>query len=91
MPERKGPDHGGDHMINPLVQIHIDGMSLYSVYGNACLGLRHPQNQGCSRLVALQAIESIGAYLVDSGVITDKIRFEHEKGLTSWSRDYHGF
>ena len=76
-------------MINPQLEIHIDGLSLYAIYGNACLGIRHPQNKGGSRLVALSAIESIGAYLVDSGVITDKIRFEHEKGLTRWSRYYH--
>lgn len=75
-------------MINPALEIHIDGLSLYSVYGNACLGLRHPGNQGGSRLVALSSIQSIGAYLVDSGVITDKIRFEHEKELTPWAKDY---
>jgi len=75
-------------VINPQLEIHIDGLSLYAVYGNACLGLKHPENKGGSRLVALTAVGMIGAYLVDSGVITDPIRHEHEKGLTRWARDY---
>ena len=77
-------------MINPQLELSIDGLTLYAIYGNVFLGLRHPENKGHSRLVALTALEKIGATLVDSGMITASIRFEHEKGLTRWARDYNG-
>ena len=76
-------------MNNPELEIHIDFLSLYTVYGNACLGLKHPENHGDSRLTALNAIEKIGAYLVDSGCLTNQVRFMHENGLTRWARNYH--
>jgi uncharacterized membrane protein len=68
-------------MINPQLEIKIDGLTLYALYGNVCLGLRHPGNQGGSRLVALSATRRIGALLVGAGVITDKMRLDHEEGL----------
>jgi hypothetical protein len=68
-------------MRNPQLEIHFDGLTLYALYGNVCLGLKHPENKGGSRRTALSAIKKIGILLVESGVITDEMRLIHEEGL----------
>ena len=66
---------------NPDLVIHIDGLSLYAVYGNACLGLKHPGNRGGSRDLAIAAIKQIGLYLVKTRVIIDAERRLHELAI----------
>ncbi len=63
------------------LNLSIDSISLYALYGNACLGVMHPLNKGKSREISLVAIKAIGAYLVEAGVITEGMRLQHECAL----------
>jgi hypothetical protein len=50
-----------------------------TVHGNLCLALRHPQNQGPSRKVAVMFTKALGKALVEWGALTPEQLEEAEK------------
>jgi hypothetical protein len=58
-----------------------------TIHGNVCLALRHPQNRGPSRQIALVFVKELGKALVRWGAITeeelkDAEKLEAEEGST---------
>jgi hypothetical protein len=56
-----------------------------TVHGNLCLALRHPQNRGPSRKLAVDFVKALGKALVEWGALTpeqleDAERVEAEEG-----------
>lgn len=50
-----------------------------TIYGNVCLALRHPQNRGPSRQVAVIFVKELGKALVRWGALTEEELKEAEK------------
>lgn len=53
------------------VELHVDLASLLALYGNLCLALRHPLNQGSTRELMVTFTRNIGELLVQAGVISE--------------------
>lgn len=50
-----------------------------TVHGNLCLALRHPQNRGPSRKLAVEFTKALGKALVEWGALTPEQLKEAEK------------
>jgi hypothetical protein len=63
------------------VFLNIDVFTLLVLHGHLCLALRHPENQGRPRDVALEVVKQFGAQLVEHGAITDAMRQDAEREI----------
>jgi len=50
-----------------------------TIHGNVCLALRHPQNRGPSRALAIEFVKGLGRALVSWGALTEEELKECEK------------
>ena len=51
----------------PLIANYL---TLVTVHGNLCLALRHPDNKGASRQLAVEFTKQLGEWLVKVGALT---------------------
>ena len=54
-----------------IIELQISALHLIAVHGNVCLGLRHPNNKGPNRKIALEFLNYAEAKLKDAGIIDD--------------------
>jgi hypothetical protein len=59
--------------------VKADLLTWMIVHGNLCLALRHPQNRGPSRNVAVMLTKALGKALVEWGALTSEQLEEAEK------------
>lgn len=67
--------------LNKIVKFELNVLSMMALHGNLCLALRHPDNDGASRMIMIAFVRSVGNKLVDLGAITPEQRKEAEAGL----------
>lgn len=58
-----------DEELKKVIAIEFPALSWITIHGNLCLALRHPQNVGASRPVAISALEWIEQQLFMAGIL----------------------
>lgn len=62
-----------------IIDMKISALHLMAIHGNLCLALRHPGNNGPSRKLIIEFVNSIENKLKDIGMFTDEdIKLMHQ-------------
>ncbi|MFZ2149252.1 MAG: hypothetical protein WAV28_18730 [Sedimentisphaerales bacterium] len=56
--------------LSKKVTITFSAIEWFALHGNACLGLRHPQNTGFSRRLCEDALQKLERKLYNAGLLT---------------------
>jgi len=68
-----------EEKLDQTVELRMSALHLLIVHGNICLGLRHPDNYGPSRELALEFVNYAENILKEIGVLNSRdIRLIHK-------------
>ena len=72
-----------------IIDLQMSALHLLAVHGNVCLGLRHPNNKGPNRQLALEFINYAEQKLKAAGLINDQDIEEIHR--IEWEESPNGF